>query len=111
MAEFTQKDRDFLVKAFKQFGELDKRVKVLEGSKAAAAPLPTPLKQEAFDFKPEDAFYDESDLRAIQLTFRTPTTPENQRIREILTQTIYKAIKELCVLNGIESLNVTLENV
>lgn len=110
MAEFTQKDRDFLVKAMKEFGKLDGRVKVLEAAKKAET-LPRPVAADGFNFEPEDSFYEESDFRAISLTFKTPTDEKNRRPREILTHTIYKAIQELCIVNGIDSIALTIENV
>lgn len=108
--EFSKKDRDFLIKTAKQLSAVEKRVKVLEKIEKQAA-VKSPITLSDIEHQADAEFSEETELRAIRVTFRTPTTPKNSQERQILAQTLYVAIKNLCEVHDIEGLSLQLENI
>ena len=110
--EFTETDRQHIMKLVKQHNELkgnfERRISDLEkiSSKPLAEAVPSPFTREHIGKHKEAAQSDSS--QAVRIIFKPNAGTEDQQ--RILVTSLYKTLKELCDKNGIETMDICINN-
>lgn len=112
-----KKDREFILKISKGYGELDKRLKKVEDQ--LKQPVESPV-MDSEEFLPEtprvkrvaDLVQKRKDKilkgnSEISLTFKDNRNPDIVQ-QQILIESLYKTLKEVCYQNDIKVLEITI---
>lgn len=111
MAEFTQKDREFILKAMRSFDEYKKstdlRLSALEGKgKEVLSPIQRKPRKES-EVRRDIPFGAVEEGSSIQIVFRKGRGDEVKQ--QVLVESLYLTLKQLCEDNDIEQLLIRIE--
>lgn len=112
MAEFTQKDRDFILKAMRSFDEYKKstdlRLSALEGKgKGVLSPIQRKPRKESEVRRDIPFGAVEKEGSSIQIVFSKGRGDEVKQ--QVLVESLYLTLKQLCEDNDIEQLLIRIE--
>lgn len=114
MSEFTKKDREFIIKAVTLFEDYkkatDARIAKLEGGGEKVLSPIQPVKEpkaKAKRFRMDKPFGEMDEGTSIQITFKHG--PADEMKYQVLVESLYMTLKQLCEDNDIEKLLIKIE--